>query len=271
MVSHTAIVFTRYTILEGIRRNKKDQKTYGELFFMFCEDIPDMMNSDKGKYFWDRWPGYWGKLMEQGLLNSGVDPEWAKIGGDYSSTFILEGFMAITINGVRAYKNMKTGEVIYGDTVLGSGIGSTTKGTKTASSVVEEAGATAAKGASEAKGGSGTKNLIDNMDEIAEDIVNINKKYSDGYQMNNSIENILNSASYYDDPYEQVAAVTRSITDHAFANGNKRTAFDTLNMLIDDLKLNNSLSDTQKWDLIYDIAEGRVNDVTEIANIIKGK
>lgn len=42
-------------------------------------------------------------------------------------------------------------------------------------------------------------------------------------------------------------------------------------MLIDDLKLNNSLSDTQKWDLIYDIAEGRVNDVTEIANIIKGK
>ena len=121
------------------------------------------------------------------------------------------------------------------------------------------------------KGGSETKNLIDNMDEIAEDIVNINKKYSDGYQVNNSIESILNSASYYDDPYEQAAAVTRSITDHAFANGNKRTAFDTLNMLIDDLKLNNSLSDTQKWDLIYDIAEGRVNDVTEIANIIKGK
>lgn len=36
MVSHTAIVFTRYTILEWIRRNQNDQKTYGELFFMFC-------------------------------------------------------------------------------------------------------------------------------------------------------------------------------------------------------------------------------------------
>ena len=42
MVSHTAIVFTRYTVLEWIRRNQNDQKTYGELFFMFCDDIQDM-------------------------------------------------------------------------------------------------------------------------------------------------------------------------------------------------------------------------------------
>ncbi|MDE6925319.1 MAG: hypothetical protein K2P59_08690 [Acetatifactor sp.] len=42
MVSHTAIVFTRYIILEWIRRNQNDQKTYGELFYMFCEDIQDM-------------------------------------------------------------------------------------------------------------------------------------------------------------------------------------------------------------------------------------
>ena len=42
MVSHTTIVFTRYIILEWIRRNENDQKTYGELFFMYCEDIQDM-------------------------------------------------------------------------------------------------------------------------------------------------------------------------------------------------------------------------------------
>jgi len=42
MVSHTAVVFTRYIILEWIRRNQNDQKTYGELFFMFCDDIQDM-------------------------------------------------------------------------------------------------------------------------------------------------------------------------------------------------------------------------------------
>lgn len=42
MVSHTAIVFTRYILLEWIRRKENDQKTYGELFFLFCEDIQDM-------------------------------------------------------------------------------------------------------------------------------------------------------------------------------------------------------------------------------------
>ena len=42
MISHTSIVFTRYMILEWIRRNENDQKTYGELFFMLCDDIQDM-------------------------------------------------------------------------------------------------------------------------------------------------------------------------------------------------------------------------------------
>ena len=42
MVSHTTIVFTRYVILEWIRRNQNDQKTYGELFYLLCEDIQDM-------------------------------------------------------------------------------------------------------------------------------------------------------------------------------------------------------------------------------------
>ena len=42
MVSHTTIVFTRYIILEWLRRNQNDQKSYGELFFMYCEDIQNM-------------------------------------------------------------------------------------------------------------------------------------------------------------------------------------------------------------------------------------
>ena len=46
VVSHTAIVFTRYIVLEWIRRNQNDQKTYGELFFMFSEDIQDMELTD---------------------------------------------------------------------------------------------------------------------------------------------------------------------------------------------------------------------------------
>lgn len=42
MVSHTTIVFTRYILLEWVRRERNDQKTYGELFYLFCDDIQDM-------------------------------------------------------------------------------------------------------------------------------------------------------------------------------------------------------------------------------------
>ena len=42
MISHTTIVYTRYILLESLRRNEKDEKTFGELFFMFCDDIQDM-------------------------------------------------------------------------------------------------------------------------------------------------------------------------------------------------------------------------------------
>lgn len=42
IVSHTTIVFVRYILLEWIRRNENDERTYGELFYMFCDDIQDM-------------------------------------------------------------------------------------------------------------------------------------------------------------------------------------------------------------------------------------
>ncbi|MBO0468864.1 type II toxin-antitoxin system death-on-curing family toxin, partial [Enterococcus plantarum] len=128
-----------------------------------------------------------------------------------------------------------------------------------------------AKGSSGANVNKPPRNLINNMDEIADDIKNINKKYSNGFEQNNSIDNIINSASYYEDAWEQTSAVTRSIADHAFENGNKRTAFDTLNMLLDDLSLKSPLSDTQKWDLIGKLGRKEITDVSEIANILKGK
>ena len=42
MISHTTMVFTRYIILEWHRRNHNDEKTLGELFFVFSDDIQDM-------------------------------------------------------------------------------------------------------------------------------------------------------------------------------------------------------------------------------------
>lgn len=39
MISHTTIVFCRYIILEWLRREENDTKTFGELFFRYCEDV----------------------------------------------------------------------------------------------------------------------------------------------------------------------------------------------------------------------------------------
>lgn len=41
-VSSTAIVFTRYIILEWLRRRSNDQKTICELFYVCCDDIQDI-------------------------------------------------------------------------------------------------------------------------------------------------------------------------------------------------------------------------------------
>ncbi len=42
LISHTTIVYCRYIILEWLRREEKDTKTFGELFFRYCEDVQDM-------------------------------------------------------------------------------------------------------------------------------------------------------------------------------------------------------------------------------------
>jgi hypothetical protein len=42
MISHTTIVFSRYLILEWERRNNNDDRTFGGMFFLFCDEIKDM-------------------------------------------------------------------------------------------------------------------------------------------------------------------------------------------------------------------------------------
>ncbi len=115
-------------------------------------------------------------------------------------------------------------------------------------------------------------NLIDDFDTIVDDIININKKYDIGLELHNKVDTIINSALYYDDYYEQVASISRSISQHTFANGNKRTAVDTIKMLISKMNLQNTLNDTQIWNLVLDmsIPDG-LSDVTEIAKILRGE
>ena len=42
LISHTTIVFTRYLVLEWERRNNCDDRTFGWLFYLFCDEVRDM-------------------------------------------------------------------------------------------------------------------------------------------------------------------------------------------------------------------------------------
>lgn len=45
-VSSTALVFTRFIILEWIRRKNSDYHSLGEIFFLCCDDVRDIELSD---------------------------------------------------------------------------------------------------------------------------------------------------------------------------------------------------------------------------------
>ena len=42
LISHTTIVFTRYIVLEWERRHNQDSRSYGELFYLLCDEIQDI-------------------------------------------------------------------------------------------------------------------------------------------------------------------------------------------------------------------------------------
>lgn len=42
LIAHTTIVFTRYILLEWERRHNQDSRSYGEIFYLFCDEIQDI-------------------------------------------------------------------------------------------------------------------------------------------------------------------------------------------------------------------------------------
>ncbi len=42
LIAHTTIVFTRYILLEWERRNNQDLRSYGEIFYLLCDEVQDI-------------------------------------------------------------------------------------------------------------------------------------------------------------------------------------------------------------------------------------
>ncbi len=91
------------------------------------------------KYLWDRYPGLYSEQMKQMAIIGGMDPEWAEIYGDFATMPLLEGFAVVTVKGIQAIKNLKTGEIIYSESVVtGSGVGNLTNKASGGGKVIRE-------------------------------------------------------------------------------------------------------------------------------------
>ena len=98
------------------------------------------------KYLWDRFPGLYSEQMKQMAIIGGMDPEWAEIYGDFATMPLLEGFAVVTVKGVQAIKNLKTGEIIYSESVVaGSGVGNLTNKANAGSKAIGEGSGNAGK------------------------------------------------------------------------------------------------------------------------------
>ena len=42
LIAHTTIVFSRYILLEWERRHSQNQRSFGDIFFLLCEEIQDL-------------------------------------------------------------------------------------------------------------------------------------------------------------------------------------------------------------------------------------
>lgn len=88
--------------------------------------------------------------------------------------------------------------------------------------------------------------IIDIHDSVEENQIILNR---------NNIESSLSSFHYYETKEEQIISIfTSLLMNHAFMDGNKRTAVVTLSFLLDS---NNFIIPND--DILYDIAIGYIN------------
>lgn len=105
----------------------------------------------------------------------------------------------------------------------------------------------------------------------SDEIRQINKKFGGSSELNGNIESALENAARYDGFWEKTAAVTRSIVaNHTFDNGNKRTAQAVINELQKRNGISTGVSDSAMKDVIYKISTGKLREVSDIAEALRG-
>ena len=89
--------------------------------------------------------------------------------------------------------------------------------------------------------------------------------------MNGSVESVLAQTSRYDGFYNKAAAVIRGIAkNHLFDNGNKRTANAVYDLLRQKNGITTGAPPSEVRRIIEDVATGKMTEITEIAQALRG-
>jgi len=102
----------------------------------------------------------------------------------------------------------------------------------------------------------------------ANDVVNINKRFSDGHLANkNSLEFAISSIKHKTS-LDQISYLVRAIVvDHVFSDGNKRTAAAILIAFFIELEIGFDPDKIAK--IILDISRKNISDINKIRRMIK--
>ncbi|MGP8300666.1 putative T7SS-secreted protein [Streptomyces inhibens] len=114
--------------------------------------------------------------------------------------------------------------------------------------------------------GSGVKRPV-----TPEEIYKINHGYEGTHLMHGSPENAMINANRYKGFWDKAAVHVRDIAGtHMFNNGNKRTAFDVINHLIERNNIIPAPDHQEIWRAIGAAGRGEVHEVSEIAKMLRG-
>jgi len=96
--------------------------------------------------------------------------------------------------------------------------------------------------------------------KFADEIIEINKKYSDGSIFYTTPSSAISSALYHENSLEQGAAIFNSIARHMFNNGNKRTAADMIILYCQKANIPLNKSRQELLDIAQDVASRKAED-----------
>ena len=100
---------------------------------------------------------------------------------------------------------------------------------------------------------------------FADEIMDINRRFSDGILLNGSPATAINSALYHENVVHQACAIFKSISrGHMFSNGNKRTAVEMFKSFANKSGIEVNLTDNELLDIATKVATGEIDDVFKI-------